>query len=135
MLILAHGIHWREGRKAFTVQSGAWGFFVKSILVTYVQPDGSPTTCEIQVGESVMDGALDHGVPGIIGQCGGGCTCATCHCYVRPPFHERLAPPDADERELLEYVWQPRANSRLACRIFPDEGLSGLIVDVPAHQA
>ena len=102
--------------------------------VTYVQPDGSRTTCVLTPGESVMDGALDNGIPGILGQCGGGCTCATCHCYVQAPFFDRLPAPHPDEAEILEYVLGRRAHSRLACQIFPDECLSGMVVEVPARQ-
>lgn len=99
--------------------------------VTYVQPDGAHTTCRLAAGESVMDGALDNGIPGILGQCGGGCTCATCHCYVREPYASRLPPPGRDEREMLDYLPDRRCNSRLACRIVADAALDGLIVDVP----
>ena len=102
--------------------------------VTYVQPDGSRTTCELTAGESVMDGALDNDVPGILGQCGGGCTCATCHCYVQEPHARHLPPPHPDEVELLGYVCERRKNSRLACQIFPDQSVSGLTVEVPARQ-
>lgn len=103
--------------------------------VTYVQPDGTRITCDVRHGESVMDGALDNHIPGIIAQCGGGCTCATCHCYVPEPYWSRLPPPHPDEREMLEYVWQPRPDSRLACQLFPDPSLDGLVVEVPARQA
>ena len=103
--------------------------------VTYVQPDGSRRTCTIAAGESVLDGALDNGVPGILGQCGGGCTCATCHCYVTEPYVSQLEPPQPDEREMLEYVLDPRPNSRLACQIRLGDDLTELVVEVPAAQA
>lgn len=103
--------------------------------VTYVQPDGSRITCTVATGESVLDGALDNGVPGILGQCGGGCTCATCHCYVAEAYLSRLPPPDGDERDILEYVWEPRPNSRLACQIRLEHGLTRIEVTVPAEQA
>jgi ferredoxin, 2Fe-2S len=103
--------------------------------VTYVQSDGSSTTCDVSAGDSVMDGALDNGVPGIIGQCGGGCTCATCHCYVRDPFFQQLQTPHPDETEMLEYVWARRINSRLSCQVRVAESLDGITVEVPARQA
>lgn len=103
--------------------------------VTYVQPDGSRATCHLSAGESVMDGALDNDVPGILGQCGGGCTCATCHCYVPTAFLERLPPAHGDEVEILAYVRGRRPNSRLACQIRVDDDLDGLVVEVPPDQA
>ncbi|MEZ5557541.1 MAG: 2Fe-2S iron-sulfur cluster-binding protein [Pseudomonadales bacterium] len=105
------------------------------VLVTYVQADGSAQTCRLAPGESVMDGALDNGVPGIVAQCGGGCTCATCHCYVRSPWFERLPEPIADERDMLAYVAEPRRNSRLSCQVRVTGALDGMIVDVPERQA
>lgn len=102
--------------------------------VTYVQADGSSITCEVSAGDSVMDGALDNGVPGIIGRCGGGCTCATCHCYVREPFLQQLPDPHPDEAEMLEYIGSRRTNSRLSCQIRVEERLDGITVEVPLHQ-
>jgi len=103
--------------------------------VTYVQPDGSRITCSVAPGESVLDGALDNAVPGILGQCGGGCTCATCHCYVAEPYLALLPPPDRDELDILAYVWEPRPNSRLACQIRLENGVQRIEVTVPAEQA
>lgn len=103
--------------------------------VTYVQSDGSRTTCAVTVGETVMDGALDNGIPGIIAQCGGGCTCATCHCYLLEPQPSALPPPHPDELEMLDYVWGRRPNSRLACQIRLPESVAVVVVEVPAQQA
>ena len=60
-------------------------------VVVYVQPDGTEYPVEVPVGDTVMDGALDNGVPGILGQCGGGCTCSTCHCFVAEAWLARLS--------------------------------------------
>ncbi len=99
--------------------------------VTYRQSNGAEATIELPVGASVMDGAVDNGVPGIHAQCGGACICATCHCYVDEQWFARLDPPGSTEREMLDYVWEPRANSRLACQIKITEDLEGLVVEVP----
>jgi ferredoxin, 2Fe-2S len=103
--------------------------------VTYVQPDGSWQTCTVAAGASVMDGALDNGVAGIIARCGGGCTCATCHCYVLAPDPALLPPPHPDELDMLEYVAGRRANSRLSCQIRLGDGLEAVVVSVPDAQA
>jgi 2Fe-2S ferredoxin len=99
--------------------------------VTFVHESGPLETFEAPVGDSVMDCALDHGVRGITGQCGGGCTCATCHVYVAAPWRARVPPADGDERELLDYVPGRREDSRLACRIALTEALDGLVVRIP----
>ncbi len=82
-----------------------------------------------------MDAALDNGVAGIKAQCGGGCTCCTCHCWVRRPWFEQLPPPHKDEFHMLEYAWGREANSRLSCQIELTDVLDGIEVDVPQQQS
>lgn len=103
--------------------------------VTFILADGSRHTVEEVVGHSVMDAALDHGVPGIRAQCGGGCTCCTCHCYVEPPWRETFGEPHPDETELLTYAWEPGPGSRLACQLRLTALHDGLVIRVPAQQA
>ena len=102
--------------------------------VTFVQADGWRKTCEAGAAATVMDCALDNGVAGILAQCGGGCTCATCHCFIQDPWLGRLDPPGREEVELLFYLNQRRPTSRLACQIWLLEELDGLEVHLPAHQ-
>ena len=102
--------------------------------VTFVQPDGSEESHIAEIGASVMDCAVDNGVAGIKAQCGGGCTCSTCHCYVRQPWFERVGAPVGDERDILEFVPEARSNSRLACQIVLTEALDGMVVDVPVPE-
>lgn len=102
--------------------------------VTYVSAAGAETTVEVPVGDTVMDGALDNNIPGILGQCGGGCTCSTCHCYVAAPWRARVPPPDVDELALLEYAIGWRPTSRLSCQVRVTEALDGLVVELPERQ-
>ncbi|MEM8767322.1 MAG: 2Fe-2S ferredoxin [Pseudomonadota bacterium] len=102
--------------------------------VSYRQPSGEVAIVEVPLGDSVMDGALDHNVPGILGQCGGGCTCCTCHCYVEPGWADQLPAPHPDELDLLEYALGRRPTSRLACQLTLTEALDGLEVEVPERQ-
>ncbi len=102
--------------------------------VTYIGPDGRVDTIDLAVGDSLMDGALDNNIPGIIGQCGGGCTCVTCHCYVDSPWFEQLPPPHPDEAELLPFAECVAENSRLSCQIRMTENLAGITVRLPVRQ-
>jgi len=102
--------------------------------VTYVGPDGRRDTVEVAEGDSVMDGALDHNIPGIIGQCGGALTCVTCHCYVDAPWFERLPAPEADEVELLPFAEAVAPDSRLSCQIRLTAELDGITVRLPPRQ-
>lgn len=104
------------------------------IEVTFVQPDGEAATYYGRVGETLMDVALDNGVQGILAQCGGGCTCCTCHGYIDTAFLQHLPNPRNDEVDMLEYAWQPKSNSRLLCQIPLSTSLQGVRVCVPARQ-
>ena len=103
------------------------------INVVFVQPDGRRDEVQAPVGDSLMDAAVDNGVAGIIGQCGGGCTCCTCHCWVDVSWVEKLAKPHRDEVDLLEYAIGLEDNSRLACQIRLSEDLDGLVVTIPSE--
>ena len=98
--------------------------------VTFEHPDGVRETHAANAGETVMDCALDHGVIGIKAQCGGACTCVTCHCYVAPEWFGRLRAVHCDELEMLEYAPARRPNSRLACQIVLDDACDGIVVHI-----
>ena len=104
--------------------------------VTYVQSDGTSQTIEVPLDENVMRGALYNGVEGIIGECGGGLSCATCHCYVDAEWTGRVGAPQLqEERDLLEGVAaERRPSSRLSCQIAMTAELDGLVVHVPDAQ-
>jgi 2Fe-2S ferredoxin len=102
--------------------------------VTYLSAEGTASTVEVPAGDTVLDGALDNGIAGLIGQCGGGCTCATCHCRVDPAWIDRVNAPHPDESELLEYVLERGPTSRLACQIEVTDALDGLTVELPLRQ-
>lgn len=102
--------------------------------VTYIQHNGNQYEAQLESGTSVMQGAMDNDIDGIIAECGGSCTCATCHCYVESSWLERLEPPSDLELQMLECVLEPRDNSRLACQITLTDALDGLVIHLPESQ-
>ena len=60
--------------------------------ITYVEPNGMLHSIEVPVGLSVMQGAVNHSIAGIVAECGGACACATCHVYVDPGWLEASRP-------------------------------------------
>lgn len=103
--------------------------------VVYVSALGDATMVVGQVGESVMAAAVRNGVPGIIGECGGNNSCATCHVWVRDEFTDLVGKPGDLEEDLLDLgVSERRDSSRLSCQIVLTDALDGLTVDVPAEQ-
>jgi 2Fe-2S ferredoxin len=104
--------------------------------IHYILKDGSTRSVEARLGASVMETAVHHNVRGIDAECGGSCSCATCHVYVDDAFVDRLAPPDDMEGELLDGVAaERRPGSRLSCQIAMTAELDGLTVRVPQTQA
>jgi 2Fe-2S ferredoxin len=81
-----------------------------------------------------MEAAIDNGVEGIVAECGGACSCATCHVYVDPQWSGRLPPPHAQEDGMLDCVLDRRPNSRLSCQIKLTEDLDGLVLRVADTQ-
>ena len=102
--------------------------------VHFEQLDGTSQTVEARAGESLMEAAVDNDVPGIIAECGGACSCATCHVYVDSEWVGKLPAPDALEDGMLDCVVERRPESRLSCQIRVDDSLAGLRVLVPAEQ-
>jgi ferredoxin, 2Fe-2S len=102
--------------------------------IVFVEPTGVRREIEAPVGVTVMEVARQHGVQGVIAQCGGACACATCHVYVAPAWLEKLEPREEMEEGMLETAWEPRSNSRLSCQIHITAHLDGLEVAVPEQQ-
>lgn len=104
--------------------------------ITYVEFGGDRSTQDVASGESVMRGALDNGIDGIVAECGGGLACATCHCYVDEAWADKAGTPvSQDERDMLEMAAaDTKSTSRLSCQIEIDETLDGLIVHLPEIQ-
>jgi 2Fe-2S ferredoxin len=100
--------------------------------VIYVGTTGQEHIVDAAVGETVMSAAVKNGVPGIVGECGGNASCATCHVWVRDQFLPLVGTPGDIEEDLLDMgVDERREGSRLGCQITLGDPLDGLTVDVP----
>ncbi len=101
----------------------------------FVLNDNSEHEIEIARYESLMRAAVRNNVDGIVGECGGGLTCATCHVYVDPAWVDRLPPPTAGEDDMLQFTGaERRPNSRLSCQLRMADELAGIRVGVPPSQ-
>jgi ferredoxin, 2Fe-2S len=104
--------------------------------ITYVEASGATHQVDVPLGENVMRGAVNNGVEGIVGECGGGLACATCHCYVDEAWFAIVGPPASDdERDMLESAAaEVGPTSRLSCQITIGPELDGLVVRLPERQ-
>lgn len=99
--------------------------------VTYVLAYGRELTIDVPCGQSVMDGSVRNNLPGIVAECGGSCSCATCHVYVDAAWEDRFDEVTDEERDLLEFADGAQPNSRLACQLIMSEANAGARVVVP----
>lgn len=91
--------------------------------VSYTAYDGTVTEIEGRVGDSVMETAVRNGVPGIVGECGGSLSCATCHVFVSPETQEIVGGLGDLEDEMLDGTAVEREqNSRLSCQLKLQDG-------------
>jgi 2Fe-2S ferredoxin len=102
--------------------------------ITYIEHDGTVHEVEAEVGATVMEVAIRNGVTGIVAECGGSCTCSTCHVHVDEAWIGKLPPPSEEEEAQLDFAFDVRPNSRLSCQIKVTSELDGLIVRTPAYQ-
>jgi 2Fe-2S ferredoxin len=104
--------------------------------VTYIEFNGASHTIDVPEGENVMRGALYNAIPGIVGECGGGLACATCHCYVDDAWTGKVGgPASQEERDMLDATAaEAKPSSRLSCQITVTAELDGLVVHLPEKQ-
>jgi 2Fe-2S ferredoxin len=102
--------------------------------VIFIAHDGQRREVTVEPGLSLMRAAVDNGVAGIDGDCGGACACATCHVFVDAGWLGRLDPVGAQEEEMLNFTAERLDNSRLACQIEVTDALDGLTVTLPQGQ-
>lgn len=104
------------------------------VRIRYVEANGTAHDAEVAPGVSLMQAAVDRLIPGIEGDCGGLCACGTCHVYVPEEWREQCGAPDELEAGMLEFAFDVRPESRLACQIEVTEVLDGLVVHMPERQ-
>ena len=102
--------------------------------VTFIAFNETKHTVDVPVGVNLMRAATDNDVPGIDGDCGGNCACATCHVFVDAAWEARAGTRTAKEDDMLNFAPELRSNSRLACQIIVTEALDGLVVAMPQAQ-
>ncbi len=102
--------------------------------ITYQTRDGARHEVEVENGYSVMEGAINNNIEGIVAECGGACACATCHGYIDEAWVEKLAPMDDMEDSMLDAAFERKANSRLTCQIEVSDELDGLVVHVGENE-
>jgi 2Fe-2S ferredoxin len=102
--------------------------------IKYIEANGAEHIVDVAAGYSVMEGAVRHSIPGILGDCGGSCACGTCRVSVDEAWRSRVGSASELEEETLDIHNDPVPGRRLSCQIKVTEGLDGLTVRMPDKQ-
>jgi 2Fe-2S ferredoxin len=102
--------------------------------ITYIEFSGAAHVADVAPGTTLMQGAKDNNIPGILADCGGCCVCGTCHVYIEPNWRAQLAQRTEIETATIEFSSDVEPYSRLACQITITAELDGLVVRMPESQ-
>ncbi len=102
--------------------------------ITFIEHNGKEHQVQGEVGQSLMQVAVNNGVSGILADCGGNRACATCHVYVDKAWIGKIEPAEKGEQEMVECTLHTQENSRLSCQISVTPQLDGLVVRLPKAQ-
>ena len=102
-----------------------------AIKVEFKTPEGESIILECEAGETLRNLAVDNEVPGIIGECGGTCSCGTCHVHVDPEWIDVVGRVEEGGLEDgILYMFESNCEySRLGCQIELTEEMDGLKVE------
>jgi len=103
--------------------------------ITFISSSGESRTVEAVNGSTVMETALQNGIPEIEAECGGACSCATCHVYIDDAWTEKVGGPSPMEEDMLDFAFEVKPESRLSCQIKVSDALDGLVVHTPSRQS
>jgi 2Fe-2S ferredoxin len=104
------------------------------VQIVYIDVEGARREIDAPAGLSIMEAAVENNIPGIDGDCGGACACATCHIHVDPAWAAKLEPRTELEEGMLDFAFGVDDTSRLACQIKLTPELSGITVRTPESQ-
>jgi 2Fe-2S ferredoxin len=102
--------------------------------VKFVQEGGEEQCVEVPEGMSCMQAAVNNGVPGIDGDCGGIAACATCHVYVDKAWMDKAGGRGEQEEAMIAFSPILEDSSRLCCQIRMRPELDGLVLHLPVGQ-
>ncbi|MEM8583349.1 MAG: 2Fe-2S iron-sulfur cluster-binding protein [Bacteroidota bacterium] len=98
--------------------------------ITFITSDQETITIEAS-GGSIMELAVNNNIKGINGDCGGVCSCATCHVHLQPDQYKKLDPASELEQDMLEFEEATTPYSRLGCQIPISDQLDGFVFQIP----
>jgi 2Fe-2S ferredoxin len=102
--------------------------------VKFIEFNGTEHNIDASNGESLMTAATGNLVPGIDADCGGECSCATCHVLINAEWQTKLETRSDTEESMLDLNPDRSDESRLSCQIIMSDTLDGIVVNLPEFQ-
>ena len=103
--------------------------------ITFIEHNGTEHVVDVANSLTVMEGARDNNIPGIEADCGGACSCSTCHVYIAPEWIDCLPGKEALETDMPDFAYgSDETPSRLTCQIKVTAERDGLAVRMPEQQ-
>ncbi len=102
--------------------------------ITFIQANGDKHEIEAETGMTLMEVAVKNRISGIEAECGGACSCATCHVYIADEWKASTGTPQEMEEDMLDFAFDVRETSRLSCQITLTDQHDGLVVNIPEKQ-
>jgi len=102
--------------------------------ITFIEHYGTQHAVDIEEGKSLMQIAMDNGVPGVDADCGGACACGTCHVIVDTNWINITGSATEEENQMLDLSPEKADSSRLSCQISTSEAMDGMVVRLPEFQ-
>ncbi len=102
--------------------------------ITFIKNDSTEHVAEFEAGTTLMQVAVENGVPGIDGDCGGECACGTCHVILQEAWFKKIGAPGDHEEQMLSMTPERAETSRLGCQVKTSEAMDGMTVHLPEFQ-
>ena len=99
------------------------------ITITVIDLKGQSHELVALTGWRLMEVLRDYEM-GVIGECGGALSCATCHVYIDPAWFNRLQTQSSEEQDKLDHALGVKKYSRLSCQIILGPEHQGLKVTI-----
>ena len=104
------------------------------VKIIYVEHDGTEHSVDVEVGTSIMEGAVSNSIPGIDADCGGGCACAPCMVFIGDEWKDKIESMSDEEESMIDFHEYKEDNSRLGCQVSVTDEFDGMKVKMPPSQ-
>lgn len=99
------------------------------ININFITNDGAEVSVNTEEGKTLLEVAHENGIQ-ISSPCEGNLACGQCHVIIDDKFFSKLEAPSEREQDILDFLPNGEANSRLACQIKITKDLDGMKVKV-----